>query len=160
MSAPAVPETGSPACELCAQAGGSVLWSRGAWRVVRVSDADFPAFYRVIAKPHVAEFSQLDTHERRRCMDVVAAVEGALIALLRPAKVNLAALGNMVPHLHWHVVARFGWDSHFPQPIWGVRQREVSGGALSRLAVPLPALDAAVLAAVEAVDRTGGSAVD
>ena len=48
---------------------------------------------------------------------------------LQPAKVNLAALGNMVPHLHWHVIPRFADDSHFPQPVWGARQRP---GAPSR----------------------------
>ena len=67
-------------------------------------------------------------------------------------KINLAALGNMVPHLHWHVIERFDWDSHFPQAVWGARQREVEGegGALARLALDLPALDAAVAAALSA----------
>ena len=59
-------------------------------------------------------------------MEVVCAVEQALIAALQPTKINLAALGNAVPHLHWHVIARFEADSHFPQPVWGVRQREVA----------------------------------
>jgi diadenosine tetraphosphate (Ap4A) HIT family hydrolase len=71
-----------------------------------------------------------------------------LIAQLQPAKVNLAALGNVVPHLHWHVVARFAWDSHFPQPIWGLAQRLVEPPPLSWLGICLEDLDERVAEAV------------
>jgi diadenosine tetraphosphate (Ap4A) HIT family hydrolase len=54
----------------------------------------------------------------------VFALEAALRELLRPDKINLASLGNMTPHLHWHVIPRFRDDPHFPNPIWGARQRE------------------------------------
>ncbi|MFT3664447.1 HIT family protein [Piscinibacter sp.] len=137
-------------CVLCHEAGGVPLWQDAAWRVIRAEDADFPAFYRVIARHHVGEFSALLAPERARCMDLVCAVERVLIEQLRPAKVNLAALGNMVPHLHWHVVARFAWDSHFPQAVWGARQREVAGGAAARLGAPLAELDARVVEALRA----------
>jgi diadenosine tetraphosphate (Ap4A) HIT family hydrolase len=139
-----------PSCELCQNAGGRLLWLTGDWRIVRVDDEAFPAFYRVIHQRHVAEFSQLDVSERQRCMQLVATVEEVLLSRLRPTKVNLAAFGNMVPHLHWHVVARFEWDSHFPQPIWGPRQRDVVPPAASRLALTLDELDAAVTAALRA----------
>ena len=85
-------------------------------------------------------------------MDLVCAIERVLIEQLCPTKVNLAALGNMVPHLHWHVIARFEWDSHFPQSVWGARQREVAGGALARLGLPLDELDARVVEALAACD--------
>jgi diadenosine tetraphosphate (Ap4A) HIT family hydrolase len=142
--------TALPACELCQTPGGQLVWQDTHWRVIRVADADFPGFYRVVSNRHVAEFSDLPLADRERCMRLVAAVERALVERLRPTKVNLAALGNMVPHLHWHVIARFGWDSHFPQPIWGVRQREVQPVAVERLAVSLDVLDAAVVAALDA----------
>jgi diadenosine tetraphosphate (Ap4A) HIT family hydrolase len=129
-------------CELCEQPGGVPVASGPSWRVIRAIDADFPAFYRVV------EFSDLPPAERATCMDVVARVESVLRGRLSPTKVNLAALGNMVPHLHWHVIARFDWDSHFPQPIWGTRQREVTPSAVARLRLPLEALDDAVRAAV------------
>ncbi|HJW11536.1 MAG TPA: HIT family protein [Albitalea sp.] len=135
-------------CELCDAPGGVLLWSDAQWRVVRVDDAAFPAFYRVIAQHHVAEFSQLLAPERQRCMDLVCAIERTLIEQLHPTKVNLAALGNMVPHLHWHVIARFDWDSHFPQPIWGARQRDVQPSPASRLGVDLSDLDAQVTSAL------------
>ncbi len=137
-------------CALCTQATGVALWQDEAWRVIRAEEVDFPAFYRVISRHHVAEFSELLAPERQRCMNLVCAIERALIERLRPAKVNLAALGNMVPHLHWHVIARFAWDSHFPQPVWGPRQRDVDGGALARIGVPLHELDACVAEALAA----------
>ncbi len=115
---------------------------------MRVADADVPAFYRVIAQAHVVEFSDLDGAARSRCMALVAAVERVLLEQLQPTKINLAAFGNMVPHLHWHVMARFDWDSHFPQPLWGPRQREVMPPAAQRLRVSLETLDAAVAGAL------------
>lgn len=142
----------APNCELCAQAGGHLVWSRDTWRVIRAQDADFPAFYRVVFREHLAEFSDLTPAQRERCMQLVVAVEQVLIERLRPTKINLAAFGNMVPHLHWHVIARFDWDSHFPQPVWGVRQRSLEPSpAATRLACTLADLDAAVCAALDAL---------
>jgi diadenosine tetraphosphate (Ap4A) HIT family hydrolase len=68
--------------------------------------------------------SDLDAAERAHCMRVVFALESVLRELLAPAKINLASLGNMTPHVHWHVIARFRDDAHFPQSVWSARQRE------------------------------------
>ncbi|MCV2421674.1 HIT family protein [Paucibacter sp. DJ2R-2] len=133
------------------EAGVQLLLQRPRYRVVRVLDADFPAFYRVIWQAHVAEFSDLEAADRTACMDAVIAVERALREQLQPRKVNLATLGNVVPHLHWHVIARFDWDSHFPAPIWAAAQRPADGAQLAALAQALPALDEAVLAALRAL---------
>ena len=153
MSTPlfAPPETAVPGCPLCEACGGLLVWQDAAWRLIRADEADFPAFYRVVLRRHAAEFSELGNAERARCMALVVAVEQVLRDLLRPTKVNLAALGNAVPHLHWHVIARFYWDSHFPQPVWGVRQREAVPSARVRLAVTPEALDIAMAAALSAL---------
>ena len=111
------------ACPLCAGDGGVLVFRNEQLRVIQVDEPGFPAFYRVIWNAHVAEFSDLTADERNVCMNAVVAVESVLRAELRPTKINLAALGNMVPHLHWHVVARFAWDSHFPAPLWAPAQR-------------------------------------
>ena len=69
---------------------------------------------------------------------------------MAPDKINLASLGNQVPHLHWHVIPRFADDAHFPQPIWGVRQRDPSAARLMMCRQQLPALTARVLELVSA----------
>ena len=110
-------------CPLCASAGGTLVWQGAHLRVIRADEAGFPAFYRVVWQGHVAEFSDLSPAERQHCMDAVVVVESALREFLQPTKINLAALGNVVPHLHWHVIARFEGDSHFPAPVWAAAAR-------------------------------------
>ena len=142
--------TSAAPCELCTTPGGHVVWRGEGWRVIRAADELFPALYRLILDRHVAELSDLSPADQARCLALLVAVERALRQQLRPTKINLAAFGNMVPHLHWHVIARFDWDSHFPQPVWGTAQRSVQPPAVQRLACTLDQLDAAVAAALEA----------
>jgi len=111
-------------CTLCAQAGGEVLWDDGFARVVLIGDADHPAYCRVILNAHRKEMTDLSEADRVRLMKTVFVVERALRDLLKPEKINLASFGNMVPHLHWHVIPRFAGDPHFPNPVFGARQRD------------------------------------
>lgn len=105
-------------CELCERPGGRPVWQDGACRVVRVDDVDYPGFCRVVWQEHVSEMSDLSGAEQRHLASVVNAVESALRTLVQPDKINLASLGNLVPHLHWHVIPRWRDDRHFPRPIW------------------------------------------
>ena len=125
------------ACPLCKADGGVLVFRNTQLRVIQADEPGFPALYRVIWNTHVAEFSDLNPAERGVCMDAVLAVEKALRAELKPTKINLAALGNMVPHLHWHVVARFDWDSHFPAPLWAPAQRPQDAMRLAALQAQL-----------------------
>lgn len=110
-------------CELCNSVGGEPLWQDDLCRVVLVEDRDYPGFCRVILNRHVREMTDLDAEARQRLMDVVFAAERALRQLLQPAKINLASLGNMTPHLHWHVIPRFADDRHFPGSVWSETRR-------------------------------------
>lgn len=130
------------ACPLCSEDGGTLVWRGERLRVIRAQEAGFPAFYRVVWNAHVAEFSDLTPAERAHCMEVVTVVEQALRKHLSPTKINIAALGNMVPHLHWHVIARFDWDSHFPAPVWAAAQRERAAEPEATLSQRLPAMEA------------------
>lgn len=95
-----------------------MLWRDEFCRIVLVDDPDYPGFCRVVLERHVKEMTDLAPAERARLMDAVFATEAALRDLVLPRKVNLASLGNAVPHLHWHVIPRHGDDRHFPKPIW------------------------------------------
>lgn len=141
------------ACDLCATPGGEVLWQDGRCRVVRVGGGDgddFPGFCRVVWNAHVAEMTSLAAADRRHLMNVVFAAEAALRALAQPEKINLASLGNVVPHLHWHVIPRWRDDSRFPAPIWAAAQRP---GAARR--APANAELAAKIAALLAEEVAG-----
>jgi diadenosine tetraphosphate (Ap4A) HIT family hydrolase len=105
-------------CELCTSDGGEILWQDPFCRIVGVADPDYPGFCRVVLRRHVKEMTDLAPDERARLMDAVFATEAALRELTAPDKVNLASLGNMTQHLHWHVIPRFSDDRHFPQPVW------------------------------------------
>ena len=59
-------------------------------------------------------------------MNTVFTVESAVREIMQPDKINLASLGNVTPHLHWHVIPRFIDDKHYPNPIWGKSLRETS----------------------------------
>ena len=131
-------------CPLCAQAGGEVLWDDGFARVVLAGEADHPGFCRVILNAHEKEMTALSEVDRTRLMEVVFAVERALRDLLNPEKINLASLGNVVPHLHWHVIPRFTDDPHFPDAVWAARRRDgaraLAGGFTATLRGRLEAL--------------------
>ena len=130
-----------PGCPLCDGSGGTVIFAGAKFRIVRAHEAGFPAFYRLVWSDHVAEFSDLPPSDRLLCMDAVVLVEQCLRAHLNPVKVNLAALGNAVPHLHWHIVARFAWDSHFPAAVWSEPQREAPPDDVAAIEKLRPALE-------------------
>jgi len=111
-------------CELCDQVGGTLIWKDASCRVVLVENADYPGYCRVIWYQHVQEMTDLSFAEREHFMATVFTVETAVREVMSPDKINLASLGNMTPHLHWHVIPRFRQDKHFPQSIWGLSQRE------------------------------------
>lgn len=110
-------------CPLCEPADETLVWQDGSCRVILVPDADHAGFCRVVWREHVAEMTELTAAAQRHLFNVVLATETALRQLMRPDKINLASFGNVVPHLHWHVIARFRDDRHFPQPVWGEPQR-------------------------------------
>ena len=118
-------------CVLCDSDGGELVWQDGKCRVIVANEAGYPGLIRVVWGAHVAELSDLTLADRHHLMAVVTVVERVVRETMRPTKVNLAALGNMVPHLHWHVIPRYADDAHFPGAIWAAPQRAVAADALA-----------------------------
>ena len=137
-------------CELCAllaeggDPGDSVVWSNGRVAVLLVDDKDYPGFCRVVWQDHVKEMTDLSPAERGALMDVVWQVEAVVREVMAPEKINLASLGNMTPHLHWHVIPRYRDDAQFPAPVWANAQRATPKPVLAARAALLPALRAAL----------------
>ena len=135
-------------CELCNGAGGALLWQNDLCRVVAVEEPGLPGFLRVVYQRHVREMTDLPEPERVRFMAVVFAVEAHVRLSLQPDKMNLASLGNLTPHLHWHVIPRWRDDRHFPGPVWAApkHQEPVPPARTAAAARMLAALPAALAA--------------
>ena len=126
-------------CPLCDTPDGTPLWQDAFCRVILADEPDYPGFLRVIVKAHIKEMTDLPIAEQAALMRVVFAMEAALREVMQPDKINIASLGNVVPHLHWHVIPRYENDPHFPNPVWGAKLRGTPHAAPSDMASHLTA---------------------
>ena len=124
-------------CPLCAPpVDADVIASSATLGVVWANEPLYPCFVRVIWLSHAAEMSDLSDAEQAQLMQAVMAIERAMRAVLAPDKINLASFGNLVPHVHWHIIPRWTDDAHWPQPTWAAVQREgVAHGAALKAAL-------------------------
>jgi diadenosine tetraphosphate (Ap4A) HIT family hydrolase len=81
-------------------------------------DQYFPGYSFVITREHVTELFHLDQQVRQSIVEEVNRVAAALFQVYQPTKMNYELLGNMVPHMHWHLVPRFSSEPLWPRPIW------------------------------------------
>ena len=130
-------------CELC-DLTVPVVWQDEKFSVIQVDDASYPGFCRVIWRDHVREMSDLAREDRLLLNEAVYQVEQAVRDVMAPTKVNVASLGNVVPHLHWHVIPRYTDDAHFPAPVWAAAVRQTEQTTLEARRALLPALADAI----------------
>ena len=88
-------------------------------------DQFFPGYCFVYTKNHVTELFHLDEVVRNRVMAEVNAVARALYNAFAPDKINYELLGNMAPHMHWHILPRFATDPLWPRPHWSEPHQEL-----------------------------------
>jgi diadenosine tetraphosphate (Ap4A) HIT family hydrolase len=128
-------------CPLCADIGGTLVFKNQHFRIILADDTpDYPIIVRIIWQEHHAELTDLTPDARNILMNAVWTVETSLHSQLQPDKINLASLGNIVPHIHWHLIPRFKNDPHFPAPIWGEKQREPNPSLAQQLRAAIPNL--------------------
>ena len=132
-----------PGCELC-DLSVPAVWAGEKFSVIVVDDANYPGFCRVIWHDHVREMSDLSRDERLLVNEAVFLVEQAVREVMQPLKVNVASLGNVVPHLHWHIIARYADDAHFPAPVWAQAVRETEQDILAKRRALAEQLGAAI----------------
>ncbi|MBE90501.1 MAG: hypothetical protein CMM76_13815 [Rhodospirillaceae bacterium] len=92
-------------------------------RVLLLNDSRFPWLVLVPDRPDVTELYALESAAKKVLMSELTVCSRVLEGLHRPDKINMGALGNLVPQLHIHVIARFETDAAWPGPIWGFRGR-------------------------------------
>ena len=119
-------------CELCVRPNSREIWHDDMLYVIDASNHELPGYVRVVLNRHVKEMTDLTDDEKRHVMDVVFFIESTIRSYLKPEKVNLAEFGNMTPHLHWHIIARFADDAYFPEAIWAGKVRTPNLASLSR----------------------------
>ncbi|KAA0681511.1 HIT domain-containing protein [Roseomonas genomospecies 6] len=88
-------------------------------RVLLMDNRVWPWLILVPAQPGLTEIHQLSPEDRHRLIDETALASRVLEGLFAPDKINVGALGNLVPQLHIHVVARSRTDPAWPGPVWG-----------------------------------------
>ena len=88
-------------------------------------DQFFPGYTLLFTRQHITELFHLDRDVRSGLMEEVSRVAGALFTLFRPDKINYELLGNMVPHIHWHLVPRHASEPLWPRPIWSEPHNEL-----------------------------------
>ena len=88
-------------------------------RVLLMNDANYPWLILVPERPGLRDLHDLLPNDMATLMDEIVRASRALQGLFKPDKLNVAALGNMVPQLHIHVIARFECDLAWPKPVWG-----------------------------------------
>jgi diadenosine tetraphosphate (Ap4A) HIT family hydrolase len=105
-------------------------------RVLLMDDARFPWLVLVPRMPGLVELTELPDADAARLMDETRRAARALQAYCAPHKINLGALGNLVPQFHQHVIARFRDDARWPQPVWGAGPAEpyADAAAAARIA--------------------------
>lgn len=78
---------------------------------------------KIFTQKNIKEFSQCDYETKMEILRVLDLIEKQMLEYFSPEKINIASFGNYVPHVHFHIQARFKNDSYFPEPTWGKKQR-------------------------------------
>ncbi len=90
---------------------------------ILIEKSEIP-WVKIFTQTPYKEFSQCDMRTRLEIFQCLDIIEKEMLEYFEPEKINIASFGNYVPHVHFHIMARFKEDSFFPEPMWGKKQRE------------------------------------
>jgi diadenosine tetraphosphate (Ap4A) HIT family hydrolase len=90
---------------------------------VEIEKSEIP-WLKIFTQKDLKEFSQCNNETKIEILRALDIIEKEMINYFNPEKINIASFGNYVPHVHFHVMARFKEDSYFPEPMWGKIQRK------------------------------------
>jgi len=109
-------------CPLCNPKNENIIYKDNFLRVILVDE--IPGFVRVIINRHVKEFSELNDEEAIKLISLIKRLEKGILKALNPDKINIASLGNMVPHLHIHIIPRYINDPWWPESSFCEKKRD------------------------------------
>ena len=110
----------------------SVIYENQSIRI-ETEESEIP-WLKIFTRHPYREMSEVPSEIKFEIYELLDIIEKAMIDYYAPDKINIASFGNYLPHVHWHIMARFKEDSYFPEPMWGRKQRES--------ALELPSFDA------------------
>jgi len=90
---------------------------------VEIEESEIP-WLKIFTQKDIKEFSQCNNETKIEILRALDIIEKEMLSYFNPEKINIASFGNYVPHVHFHIMARFKEDSYFPEPMWGKKQRE------------------------------------
>lgn len=90
---------------------------------IEVEKSEIP-WLKIFTQHPYKEMSEVPGLIKFEIYDLLDAIEKEMLDYYKPKKINIASFGNYMPHVHWHIMARFEEDSYYPEPMWGTKQRE------------------------------------
>lgn len=90
---------------------------------IEIHQSQIP-WLKIFTQNPYKEFSECDKQTKFEILKALETIEIAMIKYFNPEKINIASFGNYLPHVHFHVMARFKNDDYFPESMWGVKQRD------------------------------------
>jgi diadenosine tetraphosphate (Ap4A) HIT family hydrolase len=92
---------------------------------IEIEASEIP-WLKIFTNKEIKEFSQCDEKTKLEILKYLDLIEKEMIIYFKCEKINIASFGNYVPHVHFHIMARFKEDSYFPEPMWGKKQRDAN----------------------------------
>ncbi|MBW5290154.1 MAG: Diadenosine tetraphosphate (Ap4A) hydrolase [Candidatus Ruthia sp. Asou_11_S2] len=90
---------------------------------LEIEPSEIP-WVKVFIKRNIKEFSECTLDEKTDIFRIIDITEKLMLSYFNADKINIASFGNVLPQVHWHIMARFKTDSYFPEPMWGKKQRQ------------------------------------
>ena len=92
---------------------------------IEIEKSEIP-WLKIFTQTAYTEMSDVPSEIKLEIYNLLDIIEKEMITYYNPKKINIASFGNYMPHVHWHIMARFEEDSYFPEPMWGEKQREAN----------------------------------
>lgn len=90
---------------------------------IETEESEIP-WLKIFTQHPYKEMSEVPSDIKLEIYELLDTIEKEMLVYYKPKKINIASFGNYMPHVHWHIMARFKEDSFFPEPMWGTRQRK------------------------------------
>ena len=92
---------------------------------IEIEESEIP-WLKIFTQEPYKEMSEVPSAIKLEIYALLDKIEKEMLTYYQPKKINIASFGNYMPHVHWHIMARFEEDSYFPEPMWGTKQRETT----------------------------------